>query len=303
MTTQQAEVVAIVAAFRPPVELVDRVQALRDQVRAVIVVDDGSPAGSENVLAGLTEAGAIVLVQQENSGIAAALNRGILDARERFDPEFVLTLDQDSELVSDYVANAVATARRATAAGLRVGIVTASHYGSAPTPQQHGPAGFRHAFDPMQSGELLPVSTFDEIGMLDETLFIDTVDSELTARARAHGLEVLIGQRCRMAHDLGAREPASFFGRPFGRLSYSYHSPARVYYITRNGTNITKRYWRSQPRWVARRLWVETLAHGMRLVLGRHRGRILRAMLAGYRDALLGRTGPIRPALAQRLAP
>lgn len=299
---EQAVVVAVVAAYRPPSELVDQVRELLPQVSGVIVVDDGSPAGAETVLDQLVELGAIVVRQPRNAGIAAALNAGIGAARQRFSPDFVLTLDQDSVLISDYVAKAVATYRQATAAGLRVGFVSAAAYGAAPAPTQASDDGFVHAFDPMQSGSLIPVSTLAALGGFDESLFIDGVDSEYTARAQQFGLVALVGAGCTMEHDLGRREPASFFGRPVPKLGYSYHSPARIYYITRNGTVLARRYLRSQPGWSLRRLRQECLAHGMRLVLGRHRGRTLLAMLAGYRDALLGRRGPIRPELAARLA-
>lgn len=301
MSESEKRVVAVVAAYRPPQELVGMVEQLTAQVSAVIVVDDGSPPGSEQVLAELAGVGATVIVQPGNGGIAAAVNTGIATARESFDPGFVLTLDQDSRPASGYVAAAVECYRRARAAGLAVGFVTASYYGRVETPTQGSLAGFQLAFDPMQSGLVIPLRTLDAIGGLDESLFIDGVDSEFTARARRHGLEVLVGQGCELDHALGRREAAWFFGRQFGRLQYNYHSPLRVYYIVRNGTILTARYWRSQPRWVLRRLGQEGLAHGMRLGLGRHRGRTLLAMLAGFRDAAAGRRGRVRPELARRL--
>ena len=96
-------VVAVVAAYRPDPSLTDSVQALQQQVAHVVVVDDGSPDGSEAVLAGLADAGALVVRQPQNSGIAAALNAGIAAARTRWNPDFFLTLDQDSRPVGEYV--------------------------------------------------------------------------------------------------------------------------------------------------------------------------------------------------------
>lgn len=294
-------VVAIVAAYRPPAELAGRVAALARQVDHVIVVDDGSPAGSEEVFAAVRQAGARLIRQGQNTGIAAALNSGI-EAARALGADFVLTLDQDSSLSEGYVVNALATWQRATEAGLPVGFVAAASYGKASTPTWPSNDGFVHAFDPMQSGSLIPVSTLDALGVLDEALFIDGVDSEFTARARAHGMAVLVGEGCAMEHDLGRREPVTFFGRRIGRLTYNHHSALRVYYITRNGSVLVARYWRALPRWTARRLRQETIAHGMRLVLGARRSRTLRAMFAGWADAARGRRGRIRPALAARLS-
>ena len=61
-------VVAVIAAYRPDPSLTDTVRALQQQVQHVVVVDDGSPAGSESVLAGLAEAGALVVRQQRIPG-------------------------------------------------------------------------------------------------------------------------------------------------------------------------------------------------------------------------------------------
>lgn len=305
MTRAEDEVVAVVAAYRPDATLVGNVAAAAAQVAGVVVVDDGSPPGTEDVFAALDAAGAVVIHQPGNTGIAAALNAGIRVARARWRPGFVLTLDQDSTLGADYVRRAVDSHRRAAASGLRVGFVAAEAYGDHPAPTRGAAAGFRRAFDPMQSGWLVPVATLDALGGLDEGFFIDGVDSEYTARAGAAGLVVLVGEGCRLEHALGRREPATLLGRPLrllGReLSYNYHAPSRVYYMARNGTALTLRHLRDDPAWVARRLVEESKAHVLRLALGRDRGKVLRAMAAGWADAARGRSGRIDPGLARRL--
>ena len=57
----------------------------------VIVVNDGSPDDTADVLRPLAEAGRIRYIEQENQGQAAARNRGIAEARG----EFVALLDDD----------------------------------------------------------------------------------------------------------------------------------------------------------------------------------------------------------------
>ena len=298
-------VVAVIAAYRPDPSLTDTVRALQQQVGQVVVVDDGSPAGSEAVLAGLAEAGALVVRQEKNSGIAAALNAGLVEARAHWNPEFFLTLDQDSRPTGDYVSRGLATYARATAAGVVVGFVTAASYSGHPIPVLHADGGFVHAFDPMQSGFLIPRSTVDRLGPFEEALFIDGVDSEFTMRTRAAGLAVLVGEGCDIAHDLGQREPGRLFGRPLrvlGReISYNYHSPSRVYYICRNGTLLTLRYVRRYPGWVLRRLVEELKAHVLRFTFSRGRSKLLRAAAAGFADAFRGATGRIPSELEQRL--
>ena len=96
---------------------------------------------------------------------------------------------------------------------------------------------------------------------------------------------------------MGERMPARLLGRPVvvrgQALAYNRHSATRVYYMARNGTIITRRHLARQPRWVLRRLAEEAGAHGIRLAFDPQRGRLLVAIVTGWRDGWLGRTGPI----------
>jgi rhamnosyltransferase len=256
--------------------------------------------------------GVRVLRRPRNAGIAASLNAGICSAEESWRPDFFVTLDQDSVPVADYADRAVATYRDARAAGLRVGIVVASSYSGHPVHTRGIVDRFTAAFDPMQSGFVIPRETIEAIGDLDEGLVIDGVDSEYTARARAAGLEVIVGAGCDIRHQLGRRDPARLFGRPlrvFGRhLGYNYHSPQRVYYIARNGTTLTRRYLLKDPAWVLRRLGEETKAHLLRLAFSPNRRAIATAMIvprfvpwAKWRDPCRPRRSTSLTADQQRL--
>jgi rhamnosyltransferase len=62
--------------------------------------------------------------------------------------------------------------------------------------------------------------------------------------------------------------------------------------MARHGTLLVRRYARSKPGWVLRRLAEEATAHTLRLTLDPERPHLARAALAGLRDGLRGRTGP-----------
>ena len=307
MTQHDSEqsVVAVVAAFGPSPSLVDTVRELLKQVSHVVVVDDGSPASAEPVLKELAATGAVVLRQPSNSGIAAALNAGVAEARGQWNPDFFLTLDQDSSPTEQYVQLALDTYRRARSAGVPVGFITAAAYSGHPVPLLHGKGPFVQPFDPMQSGFLIPRSTIENVGPFEEALFIDGVDSEYTMRTRAAGLAVLVGNGCEIDHDLGERAPSTLLGRPvriLGReISYNYHSPSRVYYICRNGTVLTRRYGLKDPGWVARRLLEEFKAHLLRFAFSPGRAKLAKAAIAGFKDALRGATGRIPAELERQL--
>lgn len=302
---ESSAVVALIAAYRPDPSLEQGVRRLVQQGVRVLVVDDGSPTGFEDVFAQLTQAGARVLHQPENAGIAAALNAGIALARSEGDPDYVLTLDQDSRPNPSYVQNAIETAQRAAAAGIDVGFICASAYSGHTVPTMGSVGSFTEAFDPMQSGFMIPIETIDRVGVFDTGLFIDGVDSEYTMRVRSAGLHVLVGEACDIDHDLGQRDRARLLGRPLvvlGReISFNYHSPSRVYYICRNGTALTRRYALKAPAWTFRRLLEEGKAHVLRFTFSPGRRKLMLAAIAGFSDALRGRTGRIPAELERRL--
>jgi rhamnosyltransferase len=306
--TEHHPVAAIVASYRPDDDLVGTVRALVAQFAHVIVVDDGSPAAFADALDAIEGEGAVVLRRLQNTGIAATLNAGVAEAARLWNVDYYLTLDQDSLPVDDYAERAVSAFLDARATGLRVAFVSAESYGDRPVPtlESRDPSGrFDRPFDPMQSGFLIPRSTFDLVGVFDEGFVIDGVDSEFTARVRRHGLEVIVGPGCRIEHQLGSRDVARWFGRTLSfrgrKIQFNYHSPTRVYYICRNGMTITLRYALGQPAWVIRRLVEEGKAHLMRALFSPHRLQLGIAAASGFRDAVLRRSGPVPPATAERI--
>jgi rhamnosyltransferase len=302
---RQRRIAAVIAAFNPDDDLLANAAAIQAQVDELIVVDDcsSSPAAA-GIFTRLRKQGITVLDLPRNSGIASALNQGIEALRAATPPDFILTFDQDSLPVAGYVDNALATYERATAAGRRVAFVSAESFSGHKVPILGQSGGFSEAFDPMQSGFFVPASTFAAIGTFEAGLFIDCVDSEYTARARAAGYSVLIGAGCEVGHRLGARLPATLFGRPLRfrgqALSFNYYSPFRMYYIMRNGTTLVRRYWRRDPAWVLRRAVEETKAQLLRFAFSPGRRSLLLAAWQGLVDSSLGRDGQISNELVNR---
>jgi rhamnosyltransferase len=300
---QSTEVCAVVSAYNPGPENVENVRWLFRYVKRVIVVDDGSPLDVSGTLADLEELGAVVLRQGTNSGIASALNAGIKEARKRWDPEWIVTMDQDSRFSGDYIAAALATARSSDRPET-VGVVCAESHNSVALPTLRSDKE-PQVFDPMTSGSLVRSVVFDSIGYFDEDFFIDCVDSEFNARLRQHGFRAVAGRGCNLEHSLGDARPMKLMGwhATIGpkKLYVYYHSPFRVYYITRNSLVLARRFALKQPLWVLRRIYMEVQSHIVRFGFGPNRRKHLRAALAGVRDACRGRMGKIDDGLASRL--
>lgn len=297
------EVCAVVSAFNPGPETLENVKWLFRYVDRVVIVDDGSPRDVRDIMAAFEELGAIVIRLDTNSGIAKALNTGIREARKRWHPEWVVTMDQDSRFSGDYIAAALATARSSSHPDT-VGMVCAESHNQATLPKL-GKNYESEVFDPMTSGSMIRSEVFDSVGYFDEDFFIDCVDTEFNARLRDHGFRSLAGHGCDLQHSLGNARPMKILGWQVRvgqkKLNVYYHPPFRVYYITRNSLVLARRFATKQPAWVLRRLYMEVQSHVVRFVYGPNRRKHFIAAVAGALDACRGRMGKIDDALAARL--
>lgn len=285
----QSGSVAVITAYRPDAgSLASFVAALRPQVEAVIVVDDGS--GASAPFDGAVEAGAILVAHDENRGIAAALNTGIAGARAHVDAEWILTFDQDSSVSPDYVASLVATAQAATAAGIRVGLVAPRRVEGLPALEDGTRDGFVLGSEPIQSGLLIPVAVLDAVGPFTEALFIDCVDTDFWLRVRDRGLEVVLDPSAELGHALGRRHVVRALGR---ELHVTHAATFRYYYLARNRILMNRMHGRGRRAWALQQTAADLRHFAIALVLVPGRRRRLRAILAGVRDGWRGRTGRI----------
>ena len=292
-------VAAVIAAYNPDEKIIDVLRAVIEQVDLAVIVDDGSSGSAAPVFDKLRSLGAEVVHSPQNFGIAKTLNAGIAACESLNKPDFFLTLDQDSIPDHDYVDKALATAELARELNIPIGFVSAASYNQAPVLSRGARSGFEQPFDPWQSGMFIPRTTFDTVGDFDERLVIDAVDSDFTLRVRKAGLVAICGNGCNMSHSLGKQSRVNFWGKE--RL-FTYHSPLRVYYITRNNLIIFFRYFLSDPGWVVRKCYLELINHARRILFSKNNNRaVWRAMILGFRDALLFRTGIINHRDMQKL--
>jgi rhamnosyltransferase len=290
MNEQDLErVVAVIPVYRAPDDLPDRVRRLATQVSHVVLVDDGS--GS------LPLAGVDVeqIPLANNDGIAHALNIGIERARQ-LGATRVLTLDQDSAVPEGYVDELSRVIRSAEGRGVKVAAAVPAAAGGAKV-LRTGDRMTAAPFDPIQSGQLLPVSTLDDVGPFAEDLFIDAVDSDFWLRADLRGYSFVVAESAEIEHGLGELRPVRVFGRHLvlgGRPRHVlYHSPFRTYYMVRNSALLHRRYGKSRRSWIRlRRRKMTEMVLGC-IALSDDRGAQLRAVRAGFRDARRGALGKI----------
>jgi rhamnosyltransferase len=290
-------VAAVVTAYNAGPTLADLCATLLLQCSTVVVVDDGSLSGGA-VLDHCAALGCAIVRQPSNTGVAAALNAGVRAAGE---PDFVLTLDQDSRIPDGYVAALVAANSAAVGAGVRVGMVAPERIEGLPSRVVGIRGDVTLGGEPIQSGLLFPRQAIDLLGDFLESLFIDSVDTEYYLRAKTAGLDVVIALGATLGHSLGERYYPTLFGRRLrfrGRdIGLVRSAPFRYYYIARNHIKMLKLYGRRETGWAVRETLLDIRHFFILIVVVPRRPRHLRLLLAGWRDGFRGVGGKIPSSL------
>ena len=227
------------------VALAQTVRAVARQAERIAVVDNASRPELLSAIRTLAaETGAAVIASASNRGVGWGHNAGIAWAREQ-DVRYVLLLDQDSTATPGMVAalkaayEKLAGHERVAAVGpcavdvhdgvaapfVRLGFPLNRKYRCSEA-GEHVRADFL-----ITSGTLVPLAIRDDIGAMDERLFIDNVDMEWCFRARHRGYALFGVCHARLLHRLG--EGRLRLGRALAR-GIAVHPPLRLYYMMRN---------------------------------------------------------------------
>jgi rhamnosyltransferase len=270
---------------------------LGPQVRAVVIVDDASPAEVplESLGEGNPKGAVHVCRLAENGGVARAQNQGIAEARE-LRADYVLLMDQDSAPAPDLVARLLEAAEHlddAASMGPNYHDPQLSHH--APFMRvrglriEFGDCGQGRLVVPVDhvisSGCLIPMPVLDRVGPMREDLFIDGVDIEWGLRAAHHGLRNYGVCAAHMQHSLGG-STFRVLGRTVAR-----HPPLRLYYQFRNAILLYRVKW-IPLRWKLANLRRLILRFALYVVCARPLGPHLRMIGLGVLHGLRGVSGP-----------
>ncbi|GAB2535345.1 glycosyltransferase family 2 protein [Rhodanobacter koreensis] len=303
-------VFAVVVTYLPQVQpLTMLLTLLAPQVKRVLVVDNSPQVDlrAESVCRDLGCSNVELIRLGCNLGIAKALNVGI-EAAKSAGATHVLLSDQDSEPAPDMVKGLLRAEADLRRQVTRVGAIGSSFininsgklfpfhvvvkgrpfYGrrSASVEEPHV-----EAITLITSGTLVPMATFDEVGLMREDFFIDCVDTEWCYRARAHGLPLYGTAWATMLHRMGDATLRFWF---FGWIKGNVHSPLRIYYQIRNLVRLQFNGYRG-IRWRIRIIWSFTAIFYCHVFYGDARRASLRMAMRGLCDGLRGRMGEFRP--------
>lgn len=298
-----ATVHAIIVTFNPARDiLLNEIAVLSLQVDKIWLIDNDStqslPAWEDDLA---SEVQLELVRMPANLGLGAAQNAGIGLACAA-GATHVIILDQDSHPMPDMVGCLLAASDRLQSVGVRVAAVAPVYFdantGSASGFVRLGWLGYKKQMDvPTQdvveadflisSGSLIPVSVFNDVGIMDESLFIDHVDTEWCMRAKSKGFRLFGLPAARMFHSLGDRRARIWFLR---WRNVSYHSPFRYYYMARNGILLQRRSY-IPFKWKLSELFRFVRGLFFFGLFGKDSTLRLIAMLGGVADGLRGVTG------------
>ena len=239
------QILAVVVCFNPePSSIQSLSNNLHQEGVPVVWFNNGSPGSLDAIK---TPHVLSIIELEHNLGVAAALNRGFEWALQNgFDA--VISFDQDSRPVVGMVHKLQNAWLNAVVQTPNLGAI-----GPATVDHQSGQDMFtfapynwtRHRFLPSQnktyvvdhlitSGCLTPCAVWQDVGPMNESLFIDWVDNEWCARARLKGYQLLMDGGTKMTHSIGE------VSRPLLWRRFHLHKPLRHYYLLRNALLIAQ---------------------------------------------------------------
>jgi len=299
---EPAPVAALVVGYMPELPVLDGLLlGLLAEVQAVFLLDNG---GSHGYLANSPEerARGRYIDLGGNTGLGAALNRGMLEARAA-GLRYVITFDQDSAPPHGMPQMLLTAMQTQQTAGISCAAVGPLFYDRREAQVRCFPLyrekGGRIEVTPGEAAE--PMHEVDVLitsGMLvdsdawaaglryEEGLMVDYTDTDWCFRARAAGRRLFVCAGVRMPHALSDTPPVRVLG-----VSLLRYTPLRRYYYFRNTAYFVRRPFVS-------RAWRRRLLAGLpvrlvsNLVLDEQPWRSLRLSLKGLWHGLRGRLGP-----------
>ena len=282
---------AVLVVYKPDLALTERLLTrLYGQTEEVVIVDNSpTPHDFTKVIKHYH-----YIHLADNSGIAHAHNAGLLYLLKA-GCEYAILLDQDSLIPSDMVFNLSSLLKASNKIKQNV-VAIGPRIRCSFSDKKVNPKVQKEVFEYgdlvgvtqiIASGMMIDLSALDQIGLKDESLFIDGVDHEWCWRARSMGFDIAKAKNVEMVHRLGDSR-SKFIG-----VTYKVGAPIRLYYQFRNILLLTRRPY-VPTYWKVRCLFFMPIRLFLNSVMQKNRLKRLGFMLKGIIDGVLGRKGPYK---------
>ncbi len=283
MKVTQQEVLLVIPTFQPTRSIISIIEKLE---LTTVISDDSSPVTADPILReAATLPNTTVIRNFRNKGIARGLNQGLNFAVSR-GFEWLLTLDQDSDLDSDYARAILLAAQSHEALWTgrpTVGVIAAHQVHDASGVMNYPTKlvdGIPVTEEVIQSGALWRISALKQIGGFDESLGIDAVDAAACLHLREAGYLVALTDTVELRHNLGDSRQVNILGKT---VMITNHSPARRATMVRNRLRLAPAEFKQSPIHAARTLRRVTVNSILGGLTGEDRWAKTKGSLSGLR--------------------
>lgn len=289
-TPNKNNICVIIVTYHPDCDITTRIEHIKNQIEIIIIVDNGSTPSEIDILQKLTDDKVTLITNQENFGIAYALNQGIKVAQQK-KVDWILLFDQDSQPFS-HIVDEFKQIYEDFEPKDQLSIIGSNYI----NPKTNKPYYELNSFDRcwqkedvvITSGSFINIRIFDKLGFFREDYFIDAVDFEFCLRVSRCNYQIIVTKKPLMLHSVGNTTYHKIFWLRYGT---SNHPPVRRYYMMRNSIILFFEYFLYKPIWVTRRLLSQI--KGLILILCFENQKLakLQAVFLGLKDGIVRNMG------------
>ena len=227
------KIFAGIVLYNPDIDrLRKNIEGIRNQVQCVILLDNGS----RNIDIIEKEFKYCTIIKNlENLGIANALNK-LFERAKKDGAEWLITLDQDSIASDNLVCNYIKYTNK------NIGILCPRIVDLNMQDEFFGGEEIEYitkADQVINSGSMISIKCWEDVGKYDERLFIDYVDTEFQERVLRSKKQIIRICNSVLKHEVGRMTEHNI--GPF-RILCSNHSAFRRYYMVRNRLYYRRKY-------------------------------------------------------------
>lgn len=238
---------AVIVTYNPVIKILKQnIDATVKQVNDIVIVDNGSNNINSIKKSIAVYTNVFLIELQHNFGIAKAQNEGIEKLKNK-NIEWVLTLDQDTILPTNYIERIVKFIPRFKR---KVGIITGAYIDRnwdkerLDKIRKDRNQEIDEFTQEISSGNLVSVKAWDVVGGFDEYLFIDYVDFDFDYRLKVAGYGLYRVNKVEFEHEIGSPIKYNLLTKILllEKEELFDHSYKRLYYLNRNRIIVRKRY-------------------------------------------------------------
>ncbi len=283
-----SDVCAIIVSYFPDTGFKERLYKILCQVDRIVIINNGSNISLTEILGELVGNKKIKLIQNpQNLGIAKALNQGIALAFEE-GYRWAWSFDHDTS-VPQGVLGKLISCYNEIVINQKIGLVAPNFYdinSGYYCLDLNKQGSYFEVVSAINSGSLIRLDIFYELGAFNEKFFIDCVDDEYCLRMYEKNYKAILVKNAVIHHKVGFATNHKLFHKS---LVTKNHSPLRRYYWSRNGFSLIIKYIFHKPLLALGILKSHLITIFITLLFEKQKLKKLRYLILGAFDAIINK--------------